>query len=151
MKSDRQKYAVETRNCLTQQVTTTARKALTDLAKASLESQIIETFIERLYHLNALQTEIISNTPIPYPQHIVTVCSSFEILNTNKERLIAAIREQIAAKAEIQFETKDDFICGIELRDRGYKISWNLEHYLTELETETSKVLAENTINAVNA
>ena len=29
--------------------------------------------------------------------------------------------------------------------DRDYKISWNLEHYLTELEVAVEKVLAENT------
>ena len=142
--SERQKLAVETRNHLTKQITFTARKALVDLAKASLEEEIIETFIERLYHLNPLQTEIIYTTAIPYPQHIITIHSSFEISQEKKERLITAIREQISAKAEVQFEIKEDIICGIELRDRGYKISWNLEHYLTELETATARVLAEN-------
>ncbi|MCC0179277.1 ATP F0F1 synthase subunit beta [Waterburya agarophytonicola K14] len=143
---DRHKFAVQTRDRLTKQVTFTARKALTDLAKASLEDEIVETFIDRLYHLDSLQTEIIDSTAILDPQHIVSIRSSFKISSEKKERLTTAIKEQISAKAEVQFETKDDFICGIELRDRGYKISWNLEHYLTELETETSKVLAENTI-----
>ena len=62
----------------------------------------------------------------------------------NCDRLIAAIRKQIVANAEVQFETVEDFICGIELRYRGYQISWNIEHYLTELEAETAKVMSEN-------
>lgn len=141
---DRQQLTLEIRNLLTKQVTFTARKALIDLAKANLEEEIIETFIERLHHLNALQTEIIYSMPIPYPQHIVYVRSSFKISPEKRESLIAAIQEQISAKAEVQFEISDNFICGLELRDRGYKISWNLQHYLTELETKTTKILARN-------
>lgn len=143
---DRQQLTNKIRKDLTKQITFTARKALLDLAKANLEAEIIDTFIERLYHLNLLQAEIISSTPIPEAKHIIKVVSSFAIENEQKNRLVKAIREQIAAEAEVEFEIDTNFICGIELRDRGYKISWNLEHYLTELEIATEKVLAENTI-----
>lgn len=141
---DRQHLTNKIRNDLTKQITFTARKALVDLAKANLEAEIIDTFIERLYNLNSLQTEIISSAPIPQGQHLVTIRSAFNIGGEQRARLITAIREQIAAEAEVEFEIDDSFICGIELRDRGYKISWNLAHYLTELETATAKVLAEN-------
>ena len=134
-------------NCaivLSQQVAVTTRKALADLANTNLEAQIIETFIDRLYNLDELQKNTISTAPVPNPRHTINICSSFTIPDEKRDRLIAAIREQIAANAEVQFETVEDFICGIELRDQGYKISWNLKHYLTELETATAKVLAEN-------
>ena len=144
LEQDRQKFTRELRARLSKQVAVTARKALSDLANANLEEQIIETFIDRLYNLDELQKETISTSPPPNPPHIITIRSSFIISNEKREPLIAAIREQIATNAEVQFETLEDFICGIELRDRGYKISWNLEHYLTELETTTAKVLAEN-------
>ncbi|MEM7595881.1 MAG: ATP F0F1 synthase subunit beta [Cyanobacteria bacterium P01_A01_bin.83] len=142
---DRQQLTNKIRNDLTKQITFTARKALVDLAKANLETEIIDTFIERLYHLNSLQAEIISSTPTPEGQHLVTIRSAFAIENEQKARLIMAIQEQIAAEAEVKFKIDTNFICGIELRDRGYKIAWNLEHYLTELEVATEKVLAENT------
>ena len=141
---DRQKLTQKIRKDLTKQITFTARKALLDLAKAGLEEEIVDTFIERLYNLNLLQSEIINSSPIPKGQHLITIRSSFTIGDEQKTRLIAAIREQISAEAEVKLEIDDDFICGIELRDRGYKISWNLEHYLTELEGVTAKVLAQN-------
>lgn len=141
---DRQQLTNKIRKDLTKQITSTARKALVDLAKANLEAEIIDTFIERLYNLNSLQSEIISTAPIPEEQHLITIRSSFTIENEQKNRLVKAIREQITAEAEVKFEIDPNFICGIELRDRGYKISWNLEHYLTELELATEKVLAEN-------
>lgn len=144
LEQDRRKSINKIRTRLTQQVASTARKALSDLARADLEQEIIRTFIDRLYHLTPLQTEIIQTTPIPNPHHIITIFSSFVVPDAEKEQLITAIHEQISAQAEVQFEINQDFICGIELRDRGYKISWNLDHYLTELETETAKVLVRS-------
>ena len=94
--------------------------------------------------MDELQAKTISEAPIPNPNHLITIYSGFTISQEQGDRLIATIREQIAANAEIQFETDEDLICGIELRDRGYKISWNLENYLTAIEVETAKILAEN-------
>ena len=144
LEQDRHKFIRELRARLNRQVAVTTRKALSDLANANLETQIIDTFIDRLYDLDELQAEKISTPPIPNPRHIILVRSSFTIPDEQSDRLIAAIREKIANNAEVEFEIVEDVICGIELRDRGYKISWNLEHYLTELETATAKVLTEN-------
>ncbi len=143
LEQDRQKFMHKLRDRLSQQVALTARKALSDLANVSLEAQIIETFIDRLYKLEGLQTETVCTAPISNPRHVISIRSSLPIPDEQRHRLIAAIREQIAVNAEVQFEMVEDFICGIELRDRGYKISWNLEHYLTDLETETAKIIAE--------
>ena len=144
LEQDRHKFIRQLRDRLSKQVAVTTRKALADLANANLETQIIDTFIDRLDNLDELQKNTISTAPVPNPNHIIKVCSSFTIPEEKKERVITSIRSQIAPNAEVQFETVEDFICGLELRDRGYKISWNLEHYLTELETTTAKVLSEN-------
>lgn len=98
--------------------------------------------INRLYNLDDSQLNAIRAAPITNPHHVITIYSSFEIYDNQKEHLTTAIREQIAFDAEIQFEIKENLICGIELRDRGYKISWNLEHYVTELDIDTSEILA---------
>ena len=143
-KQDRQKFTRELRERLSQQIAVMTRKALSDLANANLEAQIIETFIARLYNLDDSQLKTIRATPIPNLDRVITIRSSFVIDDDRKARLISTIREQIATNAQVQFETREDLICGIELRDRGNKISWNLQHYLTELETTTAKVLAEN-------
>ncbi len=144
LEQDQDKFTRELRARLSRQVAITSRKALLDLANANLEAQIIDTFIDRLYNLDQLQKNTINTTPFPNPNHIITIRSSFTIPEEKQESLITAIREQIATNAKVQFEIVRDFICGIELRDRGYKIAWNLEHYLTELEVATAKILAEN-------
>ncbi len=141
---DRQKFTRELRDRLSKQVVLTSRKALLDLANANLEAQIIETFIARLYNLDEFQREKINTTPISNPQSIITIRSSLTIPDEKRDQLITAIHQQITNNAEVKFETVEDFICGIELRYGGYKISWNIEHYLTELKSETAKVLTKN-------
>ncbi|GAB4529854.1 MAG: ATP synthase subunit B [Pleurocapsa sp.] len=140
---DRAKFTREIRDRLSQQVTITARQALSDLANANLEAQIIEIFINRLYNLQDSQLELIQAASTANPHPAIAVLSSFTVCDRQKELLITAIREQIAHNAEVKFEMVTDFICGIELRCGGYKISWHLEHYLTELELKTTKILAE--------
>ncbi len=140
---DRQKFTCELRDRLTKQVVLTSRKTLLDLADSNLEAQIIEIFIERLSHLGLSQTDKIVTEPLSNPQPVIAIRSSFPIPQPSRERLIAVIREEITPHGEVQFATVTDFICGIELRYGGYKIAWNIEHYLTELELETTKFLSE--------
>ena len=141
---DRHKFSRELRNSISNQVILTTRKVLFDLANANLEAQIIETFIERLYSSNELQTQKIADAPISKTHNVIVIRSSFPIPDAQKSRLITAIKEQITTDAEVKLEVVTDLICGIELRYRGYKISWNLEAYLAELEVKTAKLLAEN-------
>ena len=141
---DRHKLRNEIRDRLTQQTSLATRKALLDLANANLEEQVVEMLINRLYKLEDSQLNTIRAAPIPNPHHVINVYSSFIISDDKREHLTTAIHEQIATGAEVKFEIKENLICGIELRDRGYKISWNLEHYLTELEAQTAKVFTAN-------
>ena len=141
---DGQKLIRQIRDRLSQQISLTTRKALSDLANANLETQIIATFIDRLYNLSEDQLLKIRSLPVPSSDDVINIRSSFAISQDQKNSLIAAIREQIADQAQVNFTISKDFICGIELRHCGYKISWNLEHYLTELETATATALAEN-------
>ena len=141
---DRIKLVKEIRDRLSHQVALATRKALSDLANTSLEAQVIEMFIARLYNLDDARLKVI---PIAEPHHIITIRSSFIIPDKQRECLGAAVREQIAAEAEVLFEIEKDLICGIELHHGGYKLSWNLKRYLTELEIETAKVLSNRAVN----
>lgn len=116
------------------------RKALLDLANANLETQIIETFIARIDKSDRLATTL--NATVPRDR--VVINSSFAIYNEQKTALINAVKEKITQDGEIQFAIKEDLICGIELRYGGYKISWNVDSYLSELETITARILSEN-------
>ena len=135
---DRQKLAREVRDRLSHQVTLATRKALSDLANANLETQIVEMFVARLYKLDDARLKVIRTVPIPISRHTITIRSSFTIPDEKHDLLTTAVREQIADQAEVLFEIEKDLICGLELRYGGYKISWNLENYLAGLDEEFS-------------
>ena len=99
-----------------------------------VEQEIIDTFIQRINNPTSLHVELINNASRS-KERTITVVSSFAISKYKSKQLIIAIREKIAASGKIKFQIKSNITNKIELRDWGYKISWNLKHYITELET----------------
>lgn len=148
LERDRQRFIRQLRDRLSQQVAIATGKALLDLANANLERQIIATFITHLSELDSTKLKAIRSTSISNQERVITIRSSFNIADEQKEQLRVAISERLGIDAQAQFEITTDLLCGIELRFEGYKISWNLQHYLQELETETAKILVENNIQA---
>ena len=141
---DREKQAFlrELQQNASQQITAISRHVLGDLANADLEAQIVETFIDRLHHLDASQLEMMRFSSSRDRKREVAIRTVFAVAPETRSRLARAIEEQIGTEVEVAFETREEAICGIELRDRDYKLSWNLEHYLQELETEMERALA---------
>lgn len=139
LQQEKQAFLQEFRQRASQQIAMTARRALGDLANTSLEEQIVETFIEQLHHLDDEQLQAMRVSPLD-SVHEVIVRSTFALSLAKQDQLVEAIRAQIAP-AEVKFETGSEPMCGIELRDRGYKIAWNLEQYLNQLEAETERAL----------
>ncbi len=111
------------------------------MANTNLETQIIDKFIERLNELDELTIRKTRDVTVSSSEDIVIIRSSFVIPPIKKEEFINAIQTKISTKVNIKFEIAEDLLCGIELRYLGYKISWNLAHYLAELEHTLNKLL----------
>ena len=145
LEREKAQFLQDLRQKIGQQITATTRKVLADLANTNLEDRIVATFIDRLNKiedpdLKAIQTALQSNL-----KPAVTIRSGFPIDTEKSTRLIRILKKQIAEDIEVNFEVvKDDSLCGIELNSGGYRIAWNLEHYLAKLEAATIKALSEN-------
>jgi F-type H+-transporting ATPase subunit b len=109
-----------------------ARKALSDLAGASLEERIIEVFIGRLAgtHADAAPGGITGATG---PARVALVRSAFEPAPAAQGRVEAAVRERLGANVAVRFETSPELICGVELRVDGEKLAWSVADYLATL------------------
>jgi len=123
-----------------QQIGTTLRRALADLANADLEHCIIEVFIDRIQKLDADQREVLCRS-LTHSGEVV-VYSAFDIPETARQRIDKVVG-QIANDIDLRFETASEPICGIELKADSYKLSWSLESYLATLEESLSTVLDE--------
>ena len=145
LEREKETFLGEFRQRASQQLTRTIRQALNDLANVSLEQHIVETFIEHLQQLDDSQLRKILASPVRHLdrdlERDLVIRSTFAIPREVRYQLIDAIHEHIEPEVKVKFETAPSSICGIELRDRGYKISWNLEHYLESLEGEIEKAL----------
>ena len=52
---------------------------------------------------------------------------------------------------QVDYETRPELICGVELRLHGQKLAWNLEDYLETFEGEMRKTLEGYALEGQNA
>jgi F-type H+-transporting ATPase subunit b len=87
----------------------------------------------------------------------IVIRSAFEINPEVRQKIVAAIREQISkpgqkgrddspsADVNINFETSGSLICGIEIVADGRQVTWDLEGYLDELEQSFAEAFESRT------
>ncbi len=125
-----------------QEVFGITRKALRDLATASLEERLSAVFILRLRELSGEAksnlTEALEKVTEP-----VLVKSAFDLPVDQREEIQKAINETFSADIELRFETAPDLISGIELSSNGQKVAWSISDYLNSLEKSVEVILAE--------
>lgn len=123
-----------------QQIMNLSRQALKNLADADLEQQIINKFIQGLPQL--AHHQVMKDSNLQNEKHdSFTIRSTFNISQQQQQQLTQALQQQFSQDININFESNDDSICGIELLNHGYKIPWNLDYYLDELESKLSHSL----------
>ena len=125
-----------------QEVFAIARKALADLAGASLEERMGEIFIQRLRDMDSQAkaglAEALKTAPDP-----ALVRSAFELPAAQQAAIQNALNEIFSAEIRVRFETAPDLISGIELSAGGHKIAWSIAGYLLSLKKGVDELLKE--------
>ena len=122
------------------QVFAIARKALSDLASASLEERMSEAFVQRLRGLTGAAKEQLA-TALNSSTQPVPVRSAFELPQGQRSAIQRAINETFSAAIHLQFETVPDLVSGIELSANGQKVAWSIAEYLATLERSAGELL----------
>jgi F-type H+-transporting ATPase subunit b len=128
------------------------RKALSELAGATLEDRMIEVLIDRLRELPQ-QPRLALATPAVIagsaaaavqaaPARDVLVRSAYEASPAARTKLEAAIRERLGANAAVRFETAAGLVCGFELAVDGIKLAWSVADYLSTLAHDAAALAA---------
>ena len=117
-----------------------ARKALTELAGASLEERMVEVFVRRLHELGSEEkgrlASMLKLPPIP-----VLVRSAFNLSPVQRGLIEGAVKETLAVEIQVRFEVVPDLVSGIELTMQGQKIAWSIADYLSLLEKGVNELL----------
>ncbi len=131
----------------------TISNALSDLANAKIEDQILYNFIEKLdngklKNQDELKKYCKKDNPI-------TVNTSFEISKENKKNIEDKFKKLTGEKSlNINFKIDEDIVCGIEILCPPLLISYGVNTYIDEMKknlddglaklTNTEKTVAEN-------
>jgi F-type H+-transporting ATPase subunit b len=118
----------------TEAIQAISRKALSDLANADLEEQVIAAFIHRLKSLDKDSRKALAQA-VTGASEPLRIHSAFELDSTVRARITRAVHEYIAEGIDTQYSGSPELLCGIELSGGGQHLSWNLADYLRELNT----------------
>ena len=108
-----------------------ARRALDDLADATLEQQALRVFVDELVADAEKQTalrEAIGDTPTA-----ITISSSFSIPEEQRQALTLQLQKNVIGEREILFEEDPEMSCGITLHGNSHVVEWNMDAYVDEL------------------
>jgi F-type H+-transporting ATPase subunit b len=117
-----------------------ARKALADLADATLEQRMVEMFIRRLRELSSEERVQLSSALKASP-HPAVLRSTFDLPPEQQAAVATAVREILAAETQIKFETAPEQVSGIELISNGHKLAWSIADYLATMEKSVAELL----------
>ncbi|MFO7704656.1 MAG: F0F1 ATP synthase subunit delta [Halopseudomonas sp.] len=117
-----------------QQVFDIARRALGDLADASLEQRACEVFVQRLQAADGEALAALSSALKATSESApALVRSAFELPAAQQATIKTALDERFGQPIALSFETTPDLVAGIELSVQGQKLAWSIAHYLSAL------------------
>jgi len=122
---------------------TIADSVVTDLASVDFQSLIYKRFLE---FLNQLSQERLQNFRQVYSEakeKKITILSSFELSNEEKDQIEALIKELLKNEAVIVYKIEANHFLGISLKIGGFQLNWTSSNYFAKLEDEFEKILSE--------
>jgi len=127
-----------------QEVFALTRKVLMDLSGVTLESQMVEVFIQRLSEMDEdTKSHIKSVLSSSASQGIVR--STVELNSQQRKAIESAIGTHFNKKPELQFEIVPDLLGGIEFIMDGQKLAWSIDDYLDSMEKRVHDLLTSET------
>jgi F-type H+-transporting ATPase subunit b len=142
---EKESFIQDLRKMAATQVYALTRKVFEDLADADLEDRMIEVFLERIQKMNKEGREALAAS-IKDAGGEVVIRSAFEISSKMRKKMTGALRRHLIDEVNPHFETAQDLIVGIELKTRGRRIAWNLEHYLDTMEENALHTLEQEAL-----
>jgi F-type H+-transporting ATPase subunit b len=139
---EKKSFVQDLRRMAATQVYAIARKAFEDLADADLGERMVDVFLVRIQKMKKKEREALA-TSIKEGGNEVIIRSAFEISPKMRKKMTRALHQHLNDEINPYYETASDLIMGIELKTRGRKIAWNLQHYLDTLEENALHTLEQ--------
>jgi F-type H+-transporting ATPase subunit b len=139
IRNDQVALAHEMSRLAKEEVFAIARKALTDLAAASLEERMGEVFTRRLGEMDGKAKELLA-AALKTAAEPAVVRSAFDMPAKDRATIQNALNEAFSSEIRVRFETAPGTVCGIELTANGQKLGWSIAEYLAALEQKVGSL-----------
>lgn len=140
LRDEQRGFLDELRRRIGEQLCGLSRQALSDLANADLQEQMVAVFLERLAGIDPPRREEL-RAGLREGSGPVRVTTAFELPADRREHVRRAIRELLGIDGEVDFTRSDDLLCGIELGVGGRKLGWSIDSYLDRLAESITEML----------
>jgi F-type H+-transporting ATPase subunit b len=117
-----------------------SRKVLSELASVSLDAQMVEKLVKRLYALDE-QKRNSFKAALTAGQGQLLLRSAFELSKEQRAAVQDALNEILTEEIEFDCETLPDLVNGIEIVANGQKVAWSIADYLASLETAVDEMI----------
>jgi F-type H+-transporting ATPase subunit b len=130
---EKEAFLAELRRRSGEQLVEAVRRALRDLADASLEARVVDQFLARLDELDAAQRAALVDAARRNGTHL-HMRTAFPLSPALRDRLAAAVERTIGPEYDLRFEVTPALVGGVELRAGGQALGWTFDDYLESLE-----------------
>ncbi len=113
-----------------------ARKALSDLANAELETQVVNVFIEKIQQLNPSENAKLIKA-LETKGEAVHIKSVFQMDEQTRGRIEQTVNEITGQQSRFEYEIQPELLTGIRLETPNFQLSWSIESYLETLKMES--------------
>jgi F-type H+-transporting ATPase subunit b len=143
---EKESFTGELRRRIGKQACSVARHCLEDLADARLEELTWKIFISKLDDLpDADRQELLKG--LEENDYRLNLQSAFETPKVKQQELenkLVKVLPETEKKISVSAKIDSELICGLELEAGGYLISWSVDSYLREVESEVLKELDQS-------
>ena len=137
LESEKKAFLSELEKNTSGQIVEILKKILTDLSNRNLEKQTLEVFIEKVQNLDKMSKERLIESALHESEESgrLKIRSTFELEQHDRDRIVNVIQKEISDEVSCEFEEAPELGFGIEIKTEGWKVGWNLNHYLELLST----------------
>lgn len=140
LKSDQTHLGDEITRVAGDEVFAIARKALGDLATASLEERMSDVFTRRLREMDAPAKQALA-AALKTSSEPAIVRSTFDLPTGQRQAIQKALAETFSTQIPVKFETAAEGLGGIELTVSGRKLTWSIAGYLASMRDKVNLLL----------
>ncbi|HMB15057.1 MAG TPA: hypothetical protein VKN62_01980 [Pelovirga sp.] len=139
---EKEAFAREFKKRGSREILNYVRRIMNDLADEPLNNRLARVLAEKIDQLNQQDRKKLQRTA---RDEKVVVRSTFELDSPEKRKLTTILHEICGKDADVTYQADAEYPLGIEARSGNIRLSWGIESYLDQLQSQVLSLVEEKT------